>query len=126
MVPSNHRLAGRESINLSEAACDAFILLTESHNYRAITDRLCYLAGFTPRIAFEIDEELMYEIVQLGRGVALIPKSIYDIYSVSTHTMVSIKEPNPQIRTALSWLKNKYLFEAAQSFKQFVLNYYNE
>ncbi|WP_143317947.1 LysR family transcriptional regulator [Clostridium sp. HBUAS56017] len=124
VVPPNHRFSDRKSILLSEAKEEKFISIARAYTYRSITDNLCSLAGFTPNIIFEVDDVLIYEMLHLGRGVALIPKSICEMYSNSPLVVIPIEKPVCNFTIGLSWLKNKYLTKAAESFRDFVIEYY--
>ena len=55
-VPGDHRLAGRRKVRLADAADEDFVMLNPSWAMRTLTDELCQAAGFTPRVAFEVDD----------------------------------------------------------------------
>ncbi|MDS0524859.1 LysR family transcriptional regulator [Clostridium sp. SHJSY1] len=124
VVPPNHRFATREKISLSEAKNENFISVVGTYTYRSFTDNLCNAAGFIPNIIFEVDDVLIYDMLHLGRGVALIPKSICEIYSNSPLKLIPIDEPVCNFTIGLSWSKNRYLTKTAESFKDFVIEYY--
>ena len=124
VVPLNHRLANKESIVLSEVSDEFFISLATSYSYRKITDDLCQAAGFIPKVIFEVDDALMYEMLQLGRGVTLVPLSTCNTYSNEPYKILKITEPDTSIMVALCWKKNKYISHAAEDFKKFVIEHY--
>lgn len=124
VVPSDHRLADRTSIKLNEVSEDSFILLAENYSYRQLIDEYCHAAGFTPKVAFEVDDALMYEMMQLGRGITLLPKYICYAYESTAHKMVKINEPICKMEVGFSWLKGRYFSETALNFKNFVIDYF--
>lgn len=128
VVPKSHRFAGRENICLSEAANESFITLIPGYNYRNITDSLCYAAGFTPKIAFEVDDLLMKELIELERGILLLPLYVANSPHVRSDnfSIIKINEPNPLLQIGLSWQKGKYLSLAAKQFKKFIIENYNQ
>lgn len=56
VVPSGHRLSERESVYLHEVKDEPFISMNTGYGFRHLTDEFCKEAGFTPHIAFEVDE----------------------------------------------------------------------
>jgi DNA-binding transcriptional LysR family regulator len=126
IVPTEHRLASRSSIALSELAGDPFILVKkETHGLRDITDRLCQEAGFVPHVTFE-GEELgtITAFVAAKLGVALIPpvKGL-DMTKISR---LPITEPCCQRVIGMAWMEGRYLSPAAKRFRQFVLEHYEK
>jgi DNA-binding transcriptional LysR family regulator len=125
VVQKNHKFANRKYVNLSEAANESFIALAHSYSYRNFTDSLCNEAGFSPNVIFEVDYLLMYDMAQLGRGMALIPESVCKKYEdrYPYLNFIKIKNPNCKMEISMSWLKGRYLSKAAESFKNFVIDY---
>lgn len=125
-MPENHPFAKRSSIKLSEAAEDDFITLPPTHNFREVTDSFCRLAGFTPRVLFEVDEVLMEEMIELGRGIALLPLYLLELPHTQKHKlkMLKITEPDMHIHIGLSWQKNKYFSDASKEFRNFIIQNY--
>jgi DNA-binding transcriptional LysR family regulator len=73
-VPPQHDLARETEIPLAAAASDDFVGL-EPHNYmRQMSDNLCRVAGFEPRITFEAAGiSTLRGLVAAGLGVAIVP-----------------------------------------------------
>jgi DNA-binding transcriptional LysR family regulator len=73
-VARGHRLAGRESVDLTELTDEVFIANPPTYHLRHLLDSWCAEAGFVPRVAFEITEfDTIRALVAHGLGVALIP-----------------------------------------------------
>ncbi|WP_333618775.1 LysR family transcriptional regulator [Dietzia sp.] len=73
-VPAGHRLAGRSSVDLAEAADESFATLLRGYGTRITFDALCAEAGFVPRIVFEAGEILTAGgLVSAGLAVAVVP-----------------------------------------------------
>ncbi|RIV19677.1 LysR family transcriptional regulator [Alicyclobacillaceae bacterium I2511] len=124
VVPPNHRHANQGSIRLAEVADDPFIDLVENYSFRKLTDSLCKQAGFKPNILFEGDPQFMFELLQSGMGVVLIPESICKRYQDIPVSLLKISEPIAKIEFGISWMKNRYFPESASRFRQFVIDYY--
>jgi DNA-binding transcriptional LysR family regulator len=75
VVPDGHRLAGRESVALEEAALEPWILPTPDTTCHAHAMSACRAAGFTPDGAHRTtDWGASAVLVAHGLGVALIPR----------------------------------------------------
>jgi DNA-binding transcriptional LysR family regulator len=87
VLPPRHRLAGRREVNLADLARERFIAPpTEvSASYRAMLDRLCGAAGFTPEVRYLVrDVTVGRALVAAGLSVALI-------------TDLAVDEPRPDV-----------------------------
>ncbi len=124
-VPNTHRLKDRKRISLSELSNDPFISLKPGYSFREITDEFCRKAGFIPNIVCEGDEPAAISgLVRAGLGVAFIP--IAAKKELPPLTLLHIEEPVCQWTPHLIWNEKRYLSLAAQNFREFVLQYYNQ
>ena len=74
VLPANHRLARRRELRLEELAKERFITTLPGTPYRALFDALCASAGFTPDVAFELDDvNVARALIAAGLCVGLIP-----------------------------------------------------
>jgi DNA-binding transcriptional LysR family regulator len=126
MVPPEHPLATRKSIDLHEVEHEPFISLKPGHTMRTLTDSFCQQAGFTPRVAFEGDDSSTIRgLITAGIGVGfasdLMLRGIpHPTISVALH----IKEPRCQRSIGLAWRKDHYQSLVAQQFRTFVIHYF--
>ena len=73
-LPAGHRLARRRIVELEDLAGEPFVDIGESDvpAYRGTMRRLCARAGFTPRIAAQVESaDLLVACVAAGIGVGL-------------------------------------------------------
>lgn len=82
VLPSDHRLAGREAVDLPELAEEAFIAMPllsgSSLNDSAL--RACTASGFRPRVAQEVpDPFIMMTLVSAGVGVSIMTEGVAGI-----------------------------------------------
>lgn len=126
VVPANHKYANCNSIKLKEVANEPFISLVEGHSMRELTDNLCNLAGFKPNVVFEGDAPLISELLKLGSGISLIPKSFCPPNKKYSSVFLKIEAPICKRQISLCWLKGKFLPQTAKSFRDFVIEYYKE
>ena len=73
VVPKNHQLSDRTTIELKEVASESFISLAGYEEYKNTIKKLYLSAGFEPKVAFEVDYDLLFEMFQLNKCVGLIP-----------------------------------------------------
>jgi len=76
VLPTDHSLAGREGVTLSELATDAFISFRVGSRLRELLQSGAAAAGFEPRITLESNESRrIRSLVSTGLGVAVLPRS---------------------------------------------------
>src|SRR3954453_14740284 len=75
ILPAGHALAERHRLRLADLSGEPWIASTDAAGCRRITERSCQDAGFSPRVAFEVDETLAAQaLVAAGVGVTLLPR----------------------------------------------------
>ncbi len=125
-VPPGHRFAGRESVALSEAVDEDFLLLKPGLAFRELTENFCRQAGFEPRIVFDGDTSMLtiVEFVHAGLGISFMLAQTVNPERQSLIVPVRISEPDCQQTLGLAWHNEHYLSQAAQSLRQFIIDYY--
>src|SRR5215218_6773383 len=74
VVPDSHRLAAREEVAVADLQDEPLILPrreTAAGRFRAVVEHLCAQAGFTPRVAFELDDLLAAQAF-VAAGIAVV------------------------------------------------------
>ncbi len=75
LVPEGHRLAGRSSVLLSEAADEPWLSDRPGRPHHRLVVTACAAAGFAPSIAHEAAEwDTGAALAAAGLGVALVPR----------------------------------------------------
>ena len=76
VVPADHPLAGRSSIDLTDLAGDVWVGAAASDACGHIVTGICAAAGFSPDVQHYCREwDAVAALVAAGVGVALIPRS---------------------------------------------------
>jgi LysR family transcriptional regulator, transcription activator of glutamate synthase operon len=76
MLPPQHALAGRASVDLAELAGESFISFRAGSRLRELLDSAAAGVGFEPRITLESNESRrIRSLVSSGLGVAILPRS---------------------------------------------------
>lgn len=94
-LPPNHRLAGRERVDLSELRDEPFILFPRnvSPHYHDLIIARCVGAGFSPQIRHEARLwQTIVAMVAHDMGVALLPEPLCRAWSPQV-SCVSIEQP---------------------------------
>jgi DNA-binding transcriptional LysR family regulator len=126
-VASSHPLADKGSIDLREAADCEFITYSRGPTLRVLSDSLCYMAGFTPKIRCECDSvNAMFTLVSGGLGVALLP--VDTLVKGSKRDIVPVPLNNPMAKRTinLAWRSEKYMSKACTLFKQSCVSFFRE
>lgn len=77
MIPSDHELAGRDSVTLAELVGEPWITDQPESPYRALFTAAFTSAGLSPRISHEVAEwETAIALVGAGVGVGLLPRLV--------------------------------------------------
>ncbi|MBT2697640.1 LysR family transcriptional regulator [Bacillus sp. ISL-40] len=127
IVPPEHRLSRREEIFLNEVKDEPIIGMNTGFGFRNLTDEFCRKAGFVPNIAFEGDEPgVIGELVKQGLGIAFIPEISWLHHTNPFPNKLRIIEPKCQRTIGLGWSKRRYLSEAGQEFRQYVIEYFSK
>lgn len=75
LLPSNHPLADKPLLNLSQLKDDSFVLFPDGFILRDIVVKACGLQGFQPKVSFEGEDiDAIKGLVSAGLGVTLIPE----------------------------------------------------
>lgn len=117
-VPPGHRLAGRRTARLADAADETFILLRPGYGLRATTEELCVAAGFTPKVGFEGEEvETLRGLVTAGLGVALLPPP----QTSSTAPHLRVTDVPAERDIGVAWLTGRDLPPLSARFREHIL-----
>lgn len=75
LIPADHPLAGRPSLELHELKEDSFVLFPKGYILRELVVDACERNGFKPRIVFEGDDlDAIKGLVAAGLGLTLLPE----------------------------------------------------
>jgi DNA-binding transcriptional LysR family regulator len=120
IVPRSHRLAGRKTVALKEAAQEPFVSFRQGHAMRRLTDDLCNAAGFAPSFSFEGDDSSSVPgFVAAGFGVAIMPVESGVFPGVSS---VRISKPAAHRTIGIGWVEERFLPASARRLRDFALS----
>jgi DNA-binding transcriptional LysR family regulator len=123
-VRTDHPLAKRQQVALSEVAQEKFLSYPREDGFREITDNFCRQAGFRANVIFEsFDTAVIADLVRAGAGVAILPRLWWDVGNSQQLVKLPISCPHLKRSILLSWMENRYLSPTARNFGDFVSQY---
>ncbi len=126
VVPCGHRMAGRKSVPLAEAAMEAVVIARTGDIVRDIMENACREAGAALQISCEADEPgATRDFVKSGLGAAFIPALIKRQRGEEDLTWVPLTDPVCRITLGLAWHEAHYLSGAARTFRDFIAHYFD-
>ncbi|MBI6871129.1 LysR family transcriptional regulator [Clostridium aciditolerans] len=122
---SNGTFFKEKTISIKELNNQPLLVLRGQGEYNVFHRfvETCNSFGFNPKIICESsDVTTLMTLAESGLGIAIIPKIALQI---KMHNNLSFAEiiPNINSETALIWIEDRYLSEAAQNFKDTLINY---
>lgn len=121
VLPADHPLASRKTLELRELEDEPFITLKPNYSLRILTEQFWAISGIRPSIIFEGDDvNTATSLVGAHLGVSLLPKTT----GMDTAGLVflPISFPVCKREIGLAWSTTRPLSPAAQLFQQFVIN----
>ncbi len=113
-VPSQHPLAKRKSVSLSNLEAERFILMKEGHCLGAQTLEVCHQVKLEPNVVLRSAQiETIHALVAAGFGISLIPAMACEARADKELVCRSLAAPAPQRVVALCYRKGAYLSRAA-------------
>ena len=125
VVRSEHPLARRSRIRLTEVSSEPFIMLRPTSLLRQLCEDLCEEAGFTPTLAFEGDDlSTLRGFVAAGLGVAIVPAPREGSPDAVPGSMscLEISDPLAVRGIGLTWSTERRLLPAAELFRQHTID----
>lgn len=120
LVPANHRLANRESVDLRELDGEPFVAFDDNCQLRTVTDEIFQRLNVTPKITMETAQDvIIYGMVAANHGVAITPKPLGGApYNVK---ILRIENDIPSRQLYMIWNKEQYIPPAAEYFRDFII-----
>lgn len=117
-VPAGHELAQETEIPLAAAASDDFVGLEPHNLMRQMSDDLCRVAGFEPRITFEAAGiSTLRGLVAAGLGVAIVPVAPSPVPRL---VELPLADSGAYREIGLAWRARTASRQAAIVFREFV------
>lgn len=125
LLPSNHPLANRSSIKLTELRDESFVLFPEGYILRKEIMEGCIQRGFRPKVSFEgKDLDAIKGLVSAGLGVTLIPEvTIVDCLPRST-VKIPVIEPSLKRSVGAIIPTERELLPTEKLFHQFIKDFF--
>ena len=121
VMPGNHPLAERESIELASLANEPFIIGTEASwsRYNVQMNKLCLSAGFLPKVKQEaFNSEGIFGLISANMGLTIYPSCVSNYFRHGI-SIRPIANSNAELITAMAW-NNEHISAAQQCFIEFI------
>lgn len=117
LLPANHALAARPSLQLQDLAEVPFVLFEKGFMLNRRIIQACMARGFTPReVSRSAQPDFIVALVAAGLGVAMLPRMIAQARLRADVVLVPLDEPELDWKMALAWRRGGYLSAAAQAW----------
>ena len=119
IVPKEHPLEGKTSIDLKESLAYPHIVFSKRSGLRQVIDKLFEKCGGYPEIAYSMEEDQgVAGLVGAGFGIAVVPKM--PILSYMPVSIIEIATPSWERLFYMATLKNVYQAPVVMNFKKYV------
>lgn len=121
IVPRNHPLASRHSVELRETLAYPQIYFSKSAGLRSVVDQLFDHIGARPEIASETQEDqVIAGLVAQGFGIAVVP--YMDLLHQLDVKILELSAPAWEWKFYMVQDEKAFISPVVQSFRQFVLD----
>lgn len=122
VVPLDHPLANRDSIDLKETLEYPQIVFSKRSGLRYVIDKLFDQCGGKPQIAYSMEEDQgVAGLAGAGFGIAVVP--YMDVLHSMPVKILQIRKPTWERRFYMCTLKNVYQAPVVQAFKNYVIEH---
>jgi LysR family transcriptional regulator, transcription activator of glutamate synthase operon len=126
VLPSNHPLASRAKLSLSELAGATFVMPRAGSGLRAVLIEALHAAGIEPTITVEGDDfATVRGLVAAGMGISLLPRLALHESGRLRPAVVKL-DPAPRWSVEIAWHAERYLPVTARTFRDFLRQYFAE
>lgn len=123
IVPRQHPLSRRYTINLEELAPYPQIYFSKTSGLRSIIDHLFKKIQIEPQIAYEVEEDIVIAgLVSKGFGVAVVPY-MADLLRMDVK-IIQISHPYWERNFYMATLKDRHLTPVIKNFHNYVAENY--
>ena len=122
IVPKNHPLSSRHTIDLSETAPFPQVFFKKSSGSRSLVDQMFSLIGIEPVIAYETEEDqVIAGLVSQGFGIAVVP--YMDLLMKLDVKILQINSPAYERNIFMINDDSTFMPPCVKNFRQFVLEH---
>jgi len=122
IVPTDHPLANKDSIDLIETIPYPQIIFTKKSGLRPVVDDLFQQIGQQPKVEYEVEEDqVIAGLVSKNFGIAVCPNM--PILNSMDLKILQIASPNWERIFYLAVMKDRHLTPVIHKFKDFVIKH---
>lgn len=119
LVPDDHPLANRETVDLSLLKDERFILHHPDQTAGSVFINACKDSGFTPNVACRIDaSSLALSLIRTGIGIGILPQEELDYFHIGGLRRLRLSRPLEK-RIVMATLNTTPLSQPVDTFIRF-------
>lgn len=127
LVPSTHRLANKQAIDLIELKDEPFVLFPEGYILHKLVFDGCSQAGFTPNATSEGEDlDAIKGLVAAGIGITMLPESAFSDLQPLYSSKIAIKNPIIDRTVGVIIPRNRKLAPSEQVFYDFIIDFFQK
>jgi DNA-binding transcriptional LysR family regulator len=117
VLPSDHSLVRRKSVDLANLREIPFVLFETGFAVNRIVLNACKRRGFDPIVAARSSQiDFIVELVAAGLGVAFLPRMLVEDHPHPSVGYVRLVEPQTDWHMAMIWRRGAFLSHAAKAW----------
>lgn len=117
VLPSDHSLVRRKSVDLANLREIPFVLFETGFAVNRIVLNACKRRGFDPIVAARSSQiDFIVELVAAGLGVAFLPRMLVEDHQHPSVGYVRLVEPQTDWHMAMIWRRGAFLSHAAKAW----------
>jgi len=117
ILPTDHRLADRKRIRMTDLGDERFVLLDQAAGLPNLIQEFCREHGFDPSIACRTSQlATVQAMVSAGLGIAFVPRMAAPFGKDQYQIVKEIFGPKPSRTITLAWHRRRFQTPAAREF----------
>lgn len=122
-VPAAGKYEDRQGVSLSEVSDEEFISLAGVKSFRTICDKYCRESGFSPKIAFESDNQsAVKNLIAANVGIGFWPQYTWGTIESSDVKLIAIEDVDCKRDIIIRYNENKEDVAEVKSFFDFLVS----
>ncbi|WP_079709588.1 LysR family transcriptional regulator [Paraliobacillus ryukyuensis] len=127
LVPSDHRIAQRKSVYLSELKKEPFVLFPKGYIFNKMAIDGCREAGFEPNVTSEGEDlDAIKGLVAAGMGITILPESAFTETKTPYTSKIAITSPNLHRTVGIITPKHRDLAPSEKVFYDFIMDIFKQ
>lgn len=125
-VYPSHPFASKKAIRLNESKDEKYIAVSKDFSMRKFFEDSCMMSDFSPKIILECDYILRTEMLKAEYGIVFTTESGARANMLQGAMYIPVLDPPIRRTQGIFYNKRNYLSKSAQTFLDFMVDYYKD